>query len=504
VSTLGRGPAGAGGYRPVVARPGEKTSVVRSELGAKPQRGRAARRTALVAFGQMSDVHICDSESPMRVENGESFSSSAWRPGEILGLHVADAMVQQLNEIGTGPITKRDLDFVVQTGDNADNAQYNEIRWNIDVLDGGMVRQDSGDPARTENVMDSSDVNKYVVTYWHPEGPAAAQSVDNYQSQYGFQPIPGLLEASRRSFQATGLKVPWYSALGNHDQLVQGNETPDAGSQAKAVGNKKSFNVSRPPQTVAADPDRRQLTTAEIVEQHFAVVDGSPGPVGHGFTEQNLAEGTGYYTFDHGDLLRFVVMDTVNHNGDDKGCLDPIQFAWIKDVLATSKGRLLVFASHHPSWTMTSDVAGEASPGERIQGRALVSLLLKHKNVIAWVNGHTHSNRLVPHPRYKKVRGGKKVVGGFWEINTASHIDWPQQARLIEVADNRDGTLSIFTTMVDHGAPTAYENLEEPLQLAALGRELALNDPQERGKNRGGALADRNTELLLKAPGFLG
>ena len=69
--------------------------------------------------------------------------------------------------------------------------------------------------------------------------------------------------------------------------------------------------------------------------------------------------------------------------------------------------------------------------------------------MIAWVNGHTHSNQIWAHPRSEKG----KVVGGFWEINTASHIDWPQQARLIEIVDNHDGTLSIFTTMIDHGGP---------------------------------------------------
>ena len=71
--------------------------------------------------------------------------------------------------------------------------------------------------------------------------------------------------------------------------------------------------------------------------------------------------------------------------------------------------------------------------------------LLRHENVIAWVNGHTHTNNIWAHKR----AGG----GGFWEINTASHIDWPQQSRLLEVTNNRDDTLSIFATMVDHGAP---------------------------------------------------
>jgi hypothetical protein len=133
---------------------------------------------------------------------------------------------------------------------------------------------------------------------------------------------------------------------------------------------------------------------------------------------------------------------------------------------------------------------------ERVLGDEVVAELLLHDNVIAWVNGHTHTNNVWAHER----EGG----GGFWEINTASHIDWPQQSRLIEVADNRDGTLSIFATMVDHAAPPAYNGGDGPIALAALGRELAANDWQERGVNRRGTRKDRNVELLVQAPAFLG
>jgi metallophosphoesterase (TIGR03767 family) len=502
---LAKGKAGAGGYRPVVARAGEAT-VVRTGVGAEPKRRRARRRRALVAFGQMSDVHICDTESPNRLENGESFSPSAYRPNEMLGLHVAEAMVQQINKVGRGPVTKRKLDLVLQTGDNADNAQLNEVRWNIDVLDGGLVRQASGDVAKYEGVMDSSDPTYYSPNYYHPEGTATGAADDSYRKTYGFKAIPGLLDAAAREFQATGLAVPWYSALGNHDPLVQGNEAPDATSQAKAVGTSKSFKPGQLPRTVTADPNRRQLATAEIVAEHFTLVPGAVGPVGHGFTQENRTKGTGYYTFDHGKLLRFVVLDTVNHNGDDEGCLSAAQLAWLRKVLARSRKRLVIIASHHTSWTMDSRVTGSIDPGRRVQGSELVKVLVNHPNVIAWVNGHTHSNSILAHPLKKKAKkkGGKtRVVGGFWEINTASHIDWPQQARLIEVADNRDNTLSIFTTMLDHAAPTSYAGLGSPLELAAVARELAANDPQERKQRRGGVRTSRNTELLVPAPKFL-
>ena len=99
------------------------------------------------------------------------------------------------------------------------------------------------------------------------------------------------------------------------------------------------------------------------------------------------------------------------------------------------------------------------------------------------------------------------MPGGFWEINTASHVDWPQQARTVEIVDNRNGTLSIFGTIVDHAAPTSYgKHPKSALELASLSRELGANDWQENSRpengqdGRRGRLEDRNVELLVPAP----
>ena len=138
--------------------------------------------------------------------------------------------------------------------------------------------------------------------------------------------------------------------------------------------------------------------------------------------------------------MRFVVLDSVNPNGGQNGSLDRAQFSWLRRTLTASKRRLVVVASHHTSGTMNNAARARGSEAPR-----LVAELLRHQNVIPWVNGHTHTNSIWAPTR----KGG----GGFWEINTASHIDWPQQSRLLEITDNRDDTLSIFATMVDHGAP---------------------------------------------------
>ena len=134
-------------------------------------------------------------------------------------------------------------------------------------------------------------------------------------------------------------------------------------------------------------------------------------------------------------------------------------------------------------------------------GADLQKLLLAHPHVVAYVAGHTHENRITA----VKRAGG--TGGGFWEIETASEIDWPIQSRLIELMDNRDGTLSIFGTLIDHGASVATPPAGTsaagfgPDALAALGREFAYNDPQvgvEDGAE--GRPQDRNVELLLDDP----
>lgn len=492
-STLVKGSAGPSGWIPVVRVDGE-SHVVRTNLGIEARRGRRKRRQPLLAFAQLSDVHMCDAESPMRLEYAEAASSSAHRPQEILSLHIADAMVRQLNSIAVGPVTRKPIDLAIQTGDNSDNTQHNEVRWNIDVFDGGEVTPGSGDPTRYEGVMDGTPEYYNPDLFWHPEGSPAGKQDDRPRAQFGFPTIPGLLQAARAPFQAEGLSFPWYTCIGNHDPLVQGNWSATPGYHATSLGTSKQTRVGVlvVEREVSPDPDRKLLSRAEWVQEHFTTTG---LPVGHGLTEENRTSGTAYYSFDRG-LVRFIVLDSVNPNGFDTGSLDQTQFHWLKDLLEQSRRRLVVLASHHTIDSMTNAFVGSIDPQPRIVGSKVRAELLRHECVIAWVNGHTHRNQVWAHRR----RGG----GGFWEINTASHIDWPQQSRLLEIADNKDGTVSIFATMVDHAGPESFDgNLTDPVQLAALARELAANDWQGRTEERRGRRQDRNVELLVRAPRFL-
>jgi hypothetical protein len=119
--------------------------------------------------------------------------------------------------------------------------------------------------------------------------------------------------------------------------------------------------------------------------------------------------------------------------------------------------------------------------------------MLRHPSAVAFVNGHEHNNRVAPFGTPAR---------GFWEINTAAHVDFPQQARLLDVADNCDGTLSIFGTIVDHAAsPNPGDAATaDPKVLAGISRELSYFDPQSGRESARGGDDDRNVELLITAP----
>ncbi|MGI8666623.1 MAG: TIGR03767 family metallophosphoesterase [Jatrophihabitans sp.] len=540
-------PAPGSRYRPIVVGPGEP-HLVRTDLTgpAAAHRGHQRRRP-LLALGQLTDIHVMDAQSPARVEfldryddPGSPLASvlpfdSSYRPHEMLTAQVADSMVRAMNQVHRGPVTGLPLAFTIATGDNVDNTQYNEVRWQIDILDGGRIRPDSGDLSRYEGV---ADQHSYDVHYWHPDGPPAGAPADLPHTSYGFPLVPGLLDHCRRPFQAQGLRMPWLSVFGNHDGLVQGNVPSSPVIAGLATGPAKITDLppgtdivklaiglqsgdpaalqtlfSGPIRLVTPDANRRPLSRTETIAEHFKTTG---APHGHGYTSWNLSTGKAYYAFDQRceqGPVRGISLDTVNPYGGSEGSIDAEQLAWLSTELAAASSRylnpdgsvarhrvrdkLVVIYSHHTIETMTN----AAGPG-RVLGPAVRDLLLRFPNVVLWINGHTHRNTVTPFAR----PAGSVIAGGFWEINTASHVDWPQQARVVELVDNGDGTLSIFGTLIDHAAPrSAGHAPHSSLALAALSRELAANDWQNppvtaTEDGRRGAVTDRNVELLVAAP----
>ncbi|HET9737622.1 MAG TPA: hypothetical protein VFP78_05825 [Solirubrobacteraceae bacterium] len=383
--------------------------------------------------------------------------------------------------------------------------------------------------------------------FWDPDEAASAPG-----PYAAFPRYPGLMDRAQARFSAAGLDVPWYISRGNHDGLIQGNAQASIDLfRAIAVGCLKVFpNATFDPadfegasdeelfavlgdpsriaqllggaRLVAPDPARRIVSKRE----YRSVVGGQHGfrhtPAGQLTASRGTAS---YYAWSPRPGLRFVSLDTVAEGGGDNGNVDHPQYVWLRGELrrATRRGQLVVAFGHHTLGTMnnarTDELAGACQPADEpgcdrdprrstplhrgTEGaRTVERLFASSPNLIAYVAGHTHANRVDFH------RG--PAGGGFWQINTASHIDWPQQSRLIDIMDNRDGTLSVFGTVVDHSAPLAVSsqaNAFSPRALASLARTLSWNDPQREGvegsqgeAEKSGTRRDRNVELLLRDP----
>ena len=98
----------------------------------------------------------------------------------------------------------------------------------------------------------------------------------------------------------------------------------------------------------------------------------------------------------------------------------------------------------------------------------------------------------------------RRLVGHRERPRTA---DWPVQNRLLEVMDNRDGTLSIFGTLLDLAAAAAAPPpgpagaLQRPSSWPRSAATFTYNDPQA-GPGGGGQgnETDGNVELLVRDP----
>lgn len=520
--TIRMGAVQRGNYRVLASGPGEAHQVRVDLLGQAPAMGRAGRRRSLLYFGHLSDIHVIDAQSPGRLEPliaiDHQLFQGAFRPQDTLTTHVGSAMVRSIADLRVSPITGAPMAAAFVTGDSADQLSELETRWYIDLLDGTAFTTDSGAPGIYEGVQ------AWKETYWayHPEDPTG-----DWFGQYGFPRVPGMLEAAvTTEVDSGGLPAPWYTVYGNHDVLYLGTfAVPDTLAQF-AVGQRKYYDdislglgyvqewaasstpMTRAWQAIAAniglvrgakavspDPRRKLLEQTAFMQAHFETT-ARPGPVGHGFTRDNLSTGRTYWSADIGPFTRVFGLNTCNQVAGPDGAVPQDQFDWLSDglVQAERDGRLVMVLSHHNSFTLENNAQLATDPQRLIHAPEFLALLLKHPNVIAWVNGHTHNNTITAHPR----TDGRP--GGLWEITTASCIDYPQQQQVVEIVDNRDGTLSLFTTVVDHAAPAEWNGELDSMGLAGLSRQLSANDWVETPVMRQGSPLDRNTELLLPAP----
>lgn len=481
---------------------------------------------AILSLIHISDLHICDAQSPARLELLDRLADphhpmsevvklvGTYRPNEMLTTQTLESLVQTINRIEHGTATARPIDAVVITGDVTDNAQSNELDWYFTLMDGGEVTPDSGDTSRWEGAA-STDVSTYDTSYWNPEGTPEGCDDDYPRGLYGFPVVKGLMDASRKTFMATGIRHKWFATHGNHDALIQGTLPGDEYVQEHVVGNQKAVALAPDTDLSKLFANFNQVGPATYPDPHgalFRPITSDPRRRinkpdswaklhqmcnhDHGLDEDNSVRGTKYWYRDLNNV-RLISLDTVNEHGGWQGSLDQLQFEWLKKVLADSNPQYFVILSHHPASTLFNLYQPEGAD-RRVGEEEVVELLATNPRVILWLAGHNHQHKI------EKI-GESAHSRGFWHIQTASNIDWPQQGRIVEILQDGE-EIVIATSVFDHQSPVSLDeaaaHLDSPIALAGLSRLLAANDWQRRDGEfaielLAGSAEDRNRFLRL-------
>ncbi len=469
--------------------------IVRRELA--PAYAGAPNVARLLFYWAMSDIHIADKESPAQpIYVGLSCGygsglSSAYSPVILSTPHVLDAAVQTINALHKAT----PLDFGLSLGDDCNNTQHNELRWFIDTLDGKIITPSSG-----------AHLGASAIDYQMP-------------------------------FYAAGLnpEIPWYQVIGNHDQFWMGSsfentKTRDAhiggnilnieascgrpnldstgdymgvvdGSTiyGDIIGDGPAGDFSTPP-TVAADANRHTLasltsTTRNWMSEFFNTTS---NPVGHGFSRGNLDQDLACYSFvPKSDIpIKFIVLDdTVKGPDLDEyavGSLDDRRYRWLLSELQAGQAanQLMVICAHvpiKPQNSLTDPTPFPLWPGPDYTDDYVLDTLHQYPNLLLWMSGHRHVNVVTAQPD----PSGDPTLA-FWEVETSSLRDFPQQFRTFDVRRNSDNTVSIIITNVDpavQGDSPAYKSRGYAVGAARIYGSYALSDISSQSYN---------TELIVQ------
>jgi len=466
--------------------------LLRTDLG-----GTAPVETGqtLLALVHISDAHVMDTVSPARSEWMELRADDAYwkpllhmhRPYEALSHWVLAAHVEQLRIKPVGPWSERALDLALCTGDTIDNAQANELQAFLHIMAGGRTALSAYGGVHEAG----HELGTGAWPFWCPDADAR-----DLWKPHGYPVVPGFVARASAELHSNGLGFAWTSLPGNHDLMRQGLALPGAAIEAIAMGDHKALagpEGFRPPDPqalyvthpeafctgpsrhISASAQRRAVDLREWLAAHM-----QHGAQGYGQAQLRSGRADTCIDTEH---VCIILLDTHHPAGDGQGSIGRAQLEWLEARLVEveQSGRLALLASHHGSDALVNTLGGDP---ERLLAQSLLDVAHRHPCVVAWLVGHSHLHRVTAHP-HPEGRGG-----GFWEICTASLIDWPSQTRSVEVIRHADGGVELVCTLLDHHAPAG--------SLAALHRELAQRFAGDGAQHLQGEAPDGNVRLLLQ------
>ncbi|MFA7083525.1 MAG: TIGR03768 family metallophosphoesterase [Arcobacteraceae bacterium] len=445
----------------------------------------------LLKFFAITDIHITDKESPsqliylqpsniigdMRGIDLESRITSVYSPSMLYTTQVLDAAIQTVNALHT----QDSIDFGISLGDAANNTQYNETRWYIDVLDGKVITPSSGINAGKDTIdyqkpFKAVGLNKEIPWYqaignhdhfWMGSIPVDGLASYNLRASYVGEEVHAMPNAIAKSSDIYNLKAP---ILPFYYMGVIDGSTP-TGDIIKAGPVIVDGKITPAP-IIAPDVKRHSLTKANWTGEFFNT---SSTPIGHGFNLVPSGKNSEFacYSFLPKSKIpiKIIVLDNTQREDDGdhtihgRGFLDDERWSWLKAELAAGSAaeQLMIIACHIPiavSPYATKNAAGEIvgdtfmdwfkhdtrTPTATIQNAvtldALIAELHSHPNLLMITAGHRHLNTV-------KAFVGDTPEQGFWQVETSSLFNFPQQLRLFDISLNSDYTISISVTNVD-------------------------------------------------------